>query len=367
MTKIGFSFAGARSAAVRKLLGAALGAAAIILLVAGTASAQRGDEPQVIFNSILSPLPGDVPSDGAEAYNFNEFGDGIVFPSSTGGTLKTVTVVLVSFACQQGTWNGPSPCVSGPGATFSWPITMNIYAPDTTSAPTGFPSTPAWTPGASAGTRLATLTKTFRIPYRPSTTATQCGVTTPGGDGLGDQWYDKQDGRCHWGIAVPITFDFSEERISLPPAGTNEVIIGVTYNTSYYGHSPVGTSAACYKTTEGCPYDALNIAVYGGLYFSGTEYPNPPYPPSFGNATSVFDPNGVFVTYGPVTAGGTPSPCNSLFPYPTLFFGDDSGTAEGCWSGAHPMLQITAKCGGRGQPQCPVTFGTNLSGLGDLF
>lgn len=80
---------------------------------------------QVIYDSTVSPLPGNLPSVGAEAYAFNQFGDGITF-AGTSRNLTTVTVTLSSWGCQNGNWYSGN-CVTTPGATFSVPITFNIY------------------------------------------------------------------------------------------------------------------------------------------------------------------------------------------------------------------------------------------------
>ena len=51
---------------------------------------------QVIYDSTVNPLPGNLPSEGAEAYSFNEFGDGITF-AGTARNLNKVTVTMSSF------------------------------------------------------------------------------------------------------------------------------------------------------------------------------------------------------------------------------------------------------------------------------
>jgi hypothetical protein len=185
---------------------------------------------QVIYDSTVSPLPGNLPSEGAEAYAFNQFGDGVTF-AGTSRKLKSVTVTLSSWACQTGHWGPGGACVTAPGATFTAPITFNIYQ-------AGNP-----TPGA----QIATLTQTFVVPYRPSEDNTHC---TDG------RWYDTASATCYNGKATNITFDFSLQNVTLP----DSVVYGVVYNTSHYGPQPVGESPPCYGTAAGCPYDSLNIA-----------------------------------------------------------------------------------------------------------
>ena len=72
------------------------------------------------------------------------------------------------------------------------------------------------------------------MPYRPS---------SDGCDGDDTAW-TATDGSCNHGLAFPISFDLTGT--TLP----DKVIIGVAYNTSHYGASPLGVSG---------PYDSLNV------------------------------------------------------------------------------------------------------------
>jgi len=198
-----------------------------LLLVVIGASPALG---QVIYDSTVSPLPGNLPSVGAEAYAFNQLGDGVTF-AGTSRRLKNVTVTLSSWGCQSGHWN-TGDCVTNPGATFNVPITFNIYQ-------AGNPV---------PGTQIATVTQTFSVPYRPSADNTNC---------TGGRWYDAGSGLCFNGKAANITFDFSSQNVLLP----NSVVYGIVYNTTSYGPNPIGQSAACFSTAAGCPYDSLNIAL----------------------------------------------------------------------------------------------------------
>jgi uncharacterized repeat protein (TIGR01451 family) len=200
----------------------------------------------VIYNSTVIPLPGNQPSVGAEAYGFKEIGDAITF-AGTERNLATVTVTTSSWGCQNGHWN-TADCVTTPGATFSIPITLNIYN-------AGDP-----TPGSL----IATKTQTFSIPYRPSSDNTNC---------TGGRWYDGAN--CFNGLAHNITFDLTSMGITLP----NSVVYGLTYNTTSYGPNPIGTSAACFSSSAGCPYDSLNVALspaptVGSKPFADTLYWN---------------------------------------------------------------------------------------------
>ena len=85
---------------------------------------------------------------------------------------------MSSFGCESGTWNG-SDCVTTPGATFSHPITLNIYNVG---------------PSNSVGSLLGTRTQTFNIPFRPSADDTNC---TGAFDGFSVQRYRVFRGICH--------------------------------------------------------------------------------------------------------------------------------------------------------------------------
>jgi hypothetical protein len=215
-----------------------------LMLVALGATPALG---QVIYDSTVTPLPGNLPSVGAEAYAFNQFGDGVTF-AGTSRRLANVTVTLSSWACQSGNWYSGN-CVSAPGATYSLPITFNIY-----NAGSPLPGSP-----------IATVTQNFAVPYRPSASAI-CG------DG---RWYDSSSATCFNGKAANITFDFSSLNVTLP----NSVVYGIVYNTSHYGPNPIGDTMPCNSTTAGCFYDSLNIALapvvtVGTKPFFNTVYQN---------------------------------------------------------------------------------------------
>src|SRR5437762_7043102 len=158
-----------------RVLGGAFG-----VILAGVTAPAFGDH--TIFNSIPTPVPPNVASEGPEAYAYREIGDGIIFPTGTGGTLTKIAVVMSSWACTSGNWYTPGTCVTSPHATFNQPITMNIYTLDNTTNPAR----------PKAGALLGTVTQTFKMPYRPSSDTVHCD---------GTQWYNPQDGNCYHGLA----------------------------------------------------------------------------------------------------------------------------------------------------------------------
>ena len=265
---------------------AAISAAGLTAALAAP-MAQAGPPPTtVVYDSTVSPLPGNLPSYGFEADSVSEFGDGINL-ASTQRLLKTVTVTLSSWGCETGHWfNGN--CMTTPGATFNEPITFNIYAPGAGSTP---------------GALLATRTQTFAIPYRPASDNTHCS---------GGAWYDGT--HCYNGLATNVTFDFSSQYTYLP----NSVVYGIAYNTSHYGYAPYGEGTACYGAAGGCGYDSLNVALsptvkVGSQVNPGTTYQNSSW-------TGAYCDNG--------TAGSG-------------VFRLDSPTSN-CWAGYIPAVQFAA-------------------------
>jgi hypothetical protein len=174
-----------------------------------------------------------------QAQRTSEFGDEVQF-GDTERELASIEVVMSSWACESGSM---TTCTTTPGATFTHPITMNIYAVDESGAT------------AAPGALLASRTENSVIPFRPSADNTNC---------TGGRWFNTATGTCHNGLAFRLEFDF--------PAGTTlpeRVIWTVAYNTTHAGANPIGTGAACYSTPTGCPYDSLNV---GAQTFPGAPY-----------------------------------------------------------------------------------------------
>ncbi|MFF3574899.1 hypothetical protein [Nocardia jiangxiensis] len=176
----------------------------------------------------------------------NEFGRGVGLAGNARG-LVSLDVVFASYGCSV-SGNYVTGCVTTPGATFEHPITANIYSLGNLTTP------------------IATVTQDFAIPYRPSADNERCT-----GDYAG-AWFNAQGGpnlpgsvpeggRCQFSVGKVLTFSF--------PAGTtlpDQVVWTVTFNTTEFGHHPIGGGAACYPN---CPYDSLNVGA--------TNFPNAPY------------------------------------------------------------------------------------------
>lgn len=211
---------------------AALAAVAFLGLASlgsSAVTAGGGKQTSVVYSSLVgNPLPGNLPSYGAEAYAFNEFGAQVTF-EGTNRQLTNVVVTMSSWGCLTGHWH-TGDCSTPAGATFSLPITFNVYEVNS----------------GVLGGRIASVTQTFAIPYRPSASA-KCDA---------GRWWDSSLKTCFNGKAVNVTFNLGG--ITVP----DNVVYGIAYNTSHYGYSPVG-SVGC--PAGGCGYDSLNIALSENL------------------------------------------------------------------------------------------------------
>ena len=233
---------------------------AIFALAGGASAAPAGGLPtSVIYSSLVSsPLHGNMPSVGAEAYALNEFGNAVTFSAGKSRSLSSVVVTMSSWGCESGHWTSGD-CLTTPGATFSVPITFNLYAAD-------------------GVTKIAWATQTFAIPYRPSASPT-CAVDYPG------EWYDTALNACFNEFVTNVTFDTFTYAGDVAVALPDDVVFGITYNTSGHGYSPFGYANACNETEAGCPYDSLNIALaqdptdvsVGTDTFVGTVWQNTSY------------------------------------------------------------------------------------------
>jgi len=163
---------------------------------------------------------------------------------------------MSSWGCESGGWS-TGDCVTTPGATFTHPITLDLYRVDMS---TGTPR---------LGSQIAVITRDFTIPYRPSADPVNC-PSEP------SKWYSSADGKCYNGLATPITFDLTGKGITVP----DEIIYGIVYNTTHSGgYYPIGESAPCYTEPGGCGYDSLNVGVEDSQSLVGTDV----------------DPNGAFL------------------------------------------------------------------------
>ena len=209
----------------------------LILTVAGTASAAT---VSTVYSNIPITLPGNLPSFAFEARSASEFG-GLVELATGARTNPVVTVTMSSWGCQSGGWSTGN-CVTTPGAGFSEPITLNIYAVNADN---------------SVGNLLASDTQTFKIPYRPSAAGSS---VCSGTDEYGSNARKWSDGTaCYDDLEHNISWDLGGQSVTLP----DQVIVSVMYNTSDWGYQPIGGAAPCHSGPGGdvCGYDSLNVAL----------------------------------------------------------------------------------------------------------
>lgn len=183
-----------------------------------------------VYDSIPETPPASYPSLGYQATQTAELGD-LVELAGTDRDLQTITVGLVSWACETG---GGETCATTPGSSFTHPITITLYEEGTAPAP---------------GAVIATLTKDVAVPYRPSADPS-CPSAT--------QWYSEVLDTCQNGFLFLEEFDFASQVVSLP----DRVVVSVSFNTNTWGYEPIGAPG---------PYQSLNVAVISTAPTVGTD------------------------------------------------------------------------------------------------
>jgi hypothetical protein len=183
--------------------------------------------PSVVYDALPSTSPQtNYPSVGYEATSTSEFGD-YIHLSGTNRKLNTITVTMSDWAKYAD--YASNPLYSGNSATWSLPVTLNVYSGvvDADGVPT---------------TRLATVTQTIVVPWRPA------GDSSCSNTSNGNGW--KVGGVCYnfSGLAFNAVFDLSSQNVIVP----SDIIVGIAYNTQSHGYSPTGQSG---------PYNSLNVAV----------------------------------------------------------------------------------------------------------
>jgi hypothetical protein len=208
-------------------------ASILVFAVAGLVSA-RADT--VVYETIPSPLPGNLPSLGYQANQTAEFG-GLIAPDLSGGnsTLDTVTVAMSDWA-KKSDWDP-----SGNSTGFNVDLTLTLY------------SYPGSGTAVGAGIGTAVTVDAF-IPWRPA-----------GDPGCPNGGFNPPS--CFNGSLSTVTFDFASQNITLP----SQLIYGLSFNTETWGANPTGVDG---------PYDSLNFALssvgptVGSQPLPGTAYWN---------------------------------------------------------------------------------------------
>jgi hypothetical protein len=210
--------------------------AAVLLTIGLTTSGALADSGARGYDSIPQPLPGNLPSWGFEATGTSEFGNQITFGGPSGANhVGSVEVTMSSWGCETGHWI-TFDCSTTPGSSFTEPITLTLYNPPAAGS-------------ALPGSKIATVTQTFSIPFRPSADNVNCTGTNLG------KWFDRASKTCFNGLSNNITFDL-DGKVDVP----GSIVYGIAYNTSTYGYAPYGVQP-CSTSSAGCGYDSLNVGL----------------------------------------------------------------------------------------------------------
>ncbi|MGO9489954.1 MAG: hypothetical protein ACLQBB_13105 [Solirubrobacteraceae bacterium] len=219
----------------RSLLACAVVLVGVLALGAGGASAAGPRE--VIYNNIVSPLPGNYASTAFAATSTSEYGGEVEFAGAA-RSHPIVTVAMSAWACEQGNWYAHTCSTPKPKKKFKYPLTLNVYNVG---------------PGDTVGSKIASVTHTFAMPYRPSQSAECATLGDPG------TWFDEATvatapvEKCFHGLAFTVSFHLG--KTALP----GKAIISLSYNTTSYGPEPKKTQP-CDSEAQGCYYDSLNFA-----------------------------------------------------------------------------------------------------------
>ncbi len=270
-----------------RLAAAGFGAAAMLAMSAGAASAS---ETLYSNQPAAKPKPGNLVSQAFEATSTSEFG-GEVELAGGPHIAQSVQIGMSSWACETGTWTGPSECITAKGAKFEWPLTVNIYNVG---------------PANTIGSLIKSVTQTVKIPYRPSQNNKKCTGESAGA------WWDMYAKECFHGKFAKVSLKLG--KVSLPA----QVIVTVAYNTSDYGAVPQRPQP-CNSTTAGCPYDSLNVAVAEPATETAT--------PTVGSDPAPADAY-LSSTWGGAYCDGGLAGTGSLRP------------DLGCWLGYQPLIAI---------------------------
>ena len=276
-------------------VGARAAAFAVMALLVGAGSAcatgggghsSTSPTPVKVYDSNLSPLPGNVHSQGFECCEVNEFGDEVQL-AGTARKLRSATVTMSIWSLlsdyQSYGYHDPS--------GWDQALTLNLYnvSADNTQI----------------GTKIKSVQTVVHLPWRPETGGCVDATAWKAGDGV-----------CYHGLAHEVTFDLSHQNITVP----NKFVWTISFNTSSYGANPIGAHG---------PYDSLNVGAQGNGATTGTDVqPDKAWLSSPANAPDLGYP---FCDHG---AAGV-----SLRPDGFCLFGPDQ---ESHWTGWTPEISFSA-------------------------
>jgi hypothetical protein len=222
---------------MKRLVIAALALVAVFT-VAGSALGASSQAATIYDSTVNTGPKSNLGSYGLESSSVAQIGGKVTLNSSK-RKLTSATVTLSSWACPIGHWGDADHlCVTPTGATYSLPITLNIYD--------------------AQGNTLTSKTQPFNVAYRPSANPAKCPATPT-------KWYSTTDKKCFNGLAQDVTFNF-DGTTALP----DNFSYGISYGTSHHGSLPIGDQL-CTSTVAGCFYDSLNVAVTDAAPSIGTD------------------------------------------------------------------------------------------------
>lgn len=172
----------------------------------------------IVYSSIPSSVPPNVPSLGYEATSTSTFGDAVTL-AGTARVLTSATVLMSNWALES-TYEPV-----GTSGGYNVPLTLGIYSLGSSG------------PNPTVGSLLATQTVNAFVPWRPEASA-----------GCNGGWFAGNNG-CYNGLAFTVSFNFT------PTLVPDNVIVGLSFNTTDYGANPTHVLA---------PYDSLNFGLSGG-------------------------------------------------------------------------------------------------------
>jgi hypothetical protein len=209
--------------------------------------------PGVRYDS--TPIPGTVtvPSVGLQASAVNEVGGEVIVRHTL--PLKHAKVTLVSWACEQGSWEAG--CTTTPGSSFQVPVTLKLRTASRRDAAGNI----------VPGRQVTKVTKTFAIKYRPSSISST------------EHRYMGADGLPHNGIAQTISFDLPAKRLGV------DLVWTVSFNTSTHGPAPLGHAT---------PTDSLNVGLSPAVRVGHDRFPG----------SLVWDQGGLLRVDHPYTGDG---------------------------------------------------------------
>ncbi len=265
------------------LSGSSSGAAAV------PAGAAGGGE--VVYSNRPAD-PHGLPVAVFESFAISEFGGEVQLAGSNRSD-PTVSVLMASYACQHGQGAG---CRTSPGATFTWPLTLELYRAG---------------PHDSRGPLLGRVTKRFQIPYRPSARR-----------GCPDErWTVGFGARCEFAQLHYVSFSFPKLTL------TSRVILGLEFETEDYGTEPVGKPG---------PYNLLGVAVAAHYVCRHRVGHGDCLAGAYSNAATAspqvgWDP---FPDQVYLNTNYAPLPCGGL--------AGSFGVTGPCWTHEQPVVEIRA-------------------------